>query len=96
LFYHDIIYDVKKKNNEEKSAKYLEKVLTEIKVPSHQILNCITIIKATKTHNLSRDNDTNLFLDADISIFGKDWEDYLIYKDCIRKEYSIRELILLS
>jgi len=89
MFYHDVVYDVKKKNNEERSAEYLEKVLAHIKVPSDQIINCSKIIKATKTHDLSSDNDTNLFLDADISIFGKNWEGYLTYSENIRNEYSL-------
>ncbi len=89
LFYHDIIYNPLKQNNEEKSAVYAEKRMKRIDVPQEMIINCKTQILATKHHTQSPDSDTNYFTDADLSILGQDWNTYLEYSQNIRKEYAI-------
>lgn len=89
VFYHDAIYDVKKNDNEEQSALLAEKRLLELNVPDSVISRCKEQILATKSHQLSSENDTNLFTDADLSILGKSWEAYEVYYKQIRKEYSI-------
>ena len=89
LYYHDIIYNPQKLTNEEKSAKLAQKRMEQISVSKEMIENCKHQILATKTHIKSTDNDTNYFTDADLSIFGENWETYSLYYKNIRKEYSI-------
>jgi predicted metal-dependent HD superfamily phosphohydrolase len=89
LFYHDIIYKATSKDNEEKSALAAIKALTAINYPKEKIKLCGEQILATKGHELSPDNDTNLFTDADLSILGSNWEHYLEYSKQVRKEYAI-------
>lgn len=89
LYYHDIIYNVRKSNNEEQSAIFAQKQMKLIKIPANIIKNCSNQILATKKHLKSTDNDTNFFLDADISILGFDKKDYFEYTQNIRQEYSI-------
>jgi predicted metal-dependent HD superfamily phosphohydrolase len=89
LFYHDIVYNSLKKDNEEKSAELAESRLKSIAVPQPIIDNCKAQILATKQHLPSHDADTNYFTDADLSILGSDWETYLAYSKQVRKEYSI-------
>ena len=88
-FYHDIIYNTLKSNNEEKSASLAKTHLTKLAVPNVQIDKCVVFIIATKSHEINTDNDCNLFTDADLSILGYDWIDYELYFNQIRKEYSI-------
>lgn len=88
-FYHDIIYNTLKSNNEEKSASLAKTHLTKLGVPNVQIDKCVAFIIATKSHEINTDNDCNLFTDADLSILGCDWIDYELYFNQIRKEYSI-------
>ena len=45
-------------------------------------------ILETKGHSISKDNDTNFFTDADLSILGLDWDLYSEYAQNVRKEYS--------
>lgn len=45
------------------------------------------MILATASHTSSSDEDTNYFLDADMSILGMDHEQYLQYTKDIRNEY---------
>lgn len=89
LFYHDFIYKATSKDNEEKSALAAIKALTAINYPKEKIKLCGEQILATKGHELSPDNDTNLFTDADLSILGSNWEHYLEYSKQVRKEYAI-------
>jgi len=89
LFYHDIIYKSTAKDNEEKSALAAIKALTQIGYPKEKIRLCGEQILATKSHELSSDNDTNLFTDADLSILGSDEESYFEYSRQVRKEYAI-------
>ena len=66
--YHDIIYEVSQNDNEEKSAKFAANRLNLITWPSEKIEKCRQQILATKNHSLSTNNDTNLFIDADLAI----------------------------
>lgn len=89
LYYHDVVYNATKSDNEEKSAALAEKRLKQISVPLEIIERCKEQILATKSHTPSPHSDTNYFTDADLSILGQDWETYFIYCKNVRKEYSI-------
>lgn len=89
LFYHDIIYNASKKDNEEKSAALAIERLQQINYPESKINLCYKAIIATKSHTLSSNNDINLFTDADLSILGYSWQEYEQYYKQVRKEYSV-------
>ena len=89
LFYHDLIYDSLKLDNEKQSSEIAEKRLKQLSIPSDKIEKCKAQILATKSHDLSSDEDTNYFTDADLSILGQSWEVYSKYSQNVRKEYSI-------
>ena len=89
LYYHDIIYNPLNSNNEEDSAELAETRMKFIAIPDPIIDNCKQQILATKQHVTSVDDDTNYFLDADLSILGQNWDDYEQYAKNVRKEYSI-------
>ena len=89
LFYHDIIYNSIKSDNEEKSAEFTENRMKQISVSNDKIELCKEQILATKSHIKSTDSDTNYFTDADLSVLGQNWETYLLYCKNVRKEYSI-------
>ncbi len=89
LFYHDYIYDVLKKDNEEQSAIKAVSVLNSLTtIKKERIKICKEIILATKGHNISNNQDINYFTDADLSILGADQENYKIYTQNVRKEYK--------
>jgi predicted metal-dependent HD superfamily phosphohydrolase len=94
VFYHDAIYNVRKQDNEERSADLAVASLKAIGYPPDRIERCKAQIIATKSHNLLNDNDANLFTDADLSILGKDWDTYESYVQNIRKEYKIYPNVL--
>ena len=89
LYYHDAVYRVLRKDNEERSARLAQKRLTILNLDSYRIESCKQHILATKVHGLSNDSDTNFFVDADLSILGQDSLTYKGYAEGVRKEYSI-------
>ncbi|MFT3682486.1 MAG: hypothetical protein QM791_19680 [Ferruginibacter sp.] len=89
VFYHDIVYNVMKNDNEEQSAEAAVKRLAVIGVKPDKIERCKKQILATKTHASSNDPDTDLFTDADLSVLGQPTTVYKQYCLQVRKEYSI-------
>jgi predicted metal-dependent HD superfamily phosphohydrolase len=87
IFYHDYIYISSKKDNELKSAEYAVKIL-----PKETTLNSELVfdaIFATQLHQHNKIEDINWLIDFDLKILARDWEEYQIYFEQIRKEYRI-------
>lgn len=89
LFYHDVVYNVRRQDNEEKSAELAHQRLQALNYPPVGIEKCVAQILATKSHTLNPDLDTNLFTDADLAILGQAWPTYHTYTQQIRREYAI-------
>lgn len=96
VFYHDIVYNPLKSNNEEQSANYAEQRMHQLSVPTERIAACKAQILATKAHMNNSESDTNYFTDADLSILGQSWEAYKAYFQQVRKEYSIYPSIIYN
>ncbi len=86
IFYHDIVYDVKRDDNEEQSALLAKKRLEELGVSSMLIEEVSQLIIETKTHKASSEVNA-IFLDADLSILGSSQKRYKEYTQNVRKEY---------
>lgn len=89
LYYHDVVYNAQKSDNEEKSAELAETRMKQLSVPTSIIQSTKRQILATKSHVKTRDGDTDIFTDADLSILGQDWNTYTQYYKNVRKEYNI-------
>lgn len=87
LYYHDVIYDAQKKDNEVRSAALALKTLHTL--PPALVARCEQHILATRQHAWQADMDTNYFMDADLSILGQPWEVYATYAAYVRKEYHM-------
>lgn len=88
LYYHDIIYDPSRQDNEEQSALLAEKRMQELGMKTNIIADTLALIRASKNHS-AYNSDSQLFLDADLAILGENEEYYKLYADLIRQEYSI-------
>jgi predicted metal-dependent HD superfamily phosphohydrolase len=98
IFYHDFVYSASKKDNELKSAEYAVSIFTDDKPDRFQkpvgfaefdrqlVFDAIC---ATQQHQYNSIEDINWLIDFDLKILAKDWEDYTIYFEKIRKEYRI-------
>lgn len=87
-FYHDLIYDPLRNDNEEKSAEAARRVLKTFPFPEDKLGRVIRIILATKKHDESGDVLSNTFLDADLSILAAHPNQYDEYTRATRREYE--------
>ncbi len=88
MVYHDVIYGSPDHRDEERSAELAVERLEQINFPEDKIEKCRELILATKAHALSKDMDTNLFNDADMSILGLERGIYKKYVQDVRLEYA--------
>lgn len=88
-WFHDVIYDSKSYENEEKSAEFAITALINLKVPLPTINKVVRLILDTQKHSAPLDEiDSQIFLDADLSILGSAASEYGVYAQAIRQEYS--------
>jgi len=87
IFYHDYVYSASKKDNELKSAEYGLSILPQNVNLNKQLV--FDAICATQQHQQNEIEDINWLIDFDLKILAKDWDDYKIYFEQIRKEYRI-------
>jgi len=87
IFYHDVVYDIWKKDNELKSAQYVEILLKELEISNEQIARVFNLILSTKHHE-SNTTDEAFMIDFDLAILGQPEAIYSNYTKHIRKEYA--------
>lgn len=90
IWYHDVVYNAMKSDNEERSADVAENDLRRIGYPQHKIDKVKEMILRTKKHTEWRndDADTSLLLDLDLAILGAEPSVYEEYTKQVRKEYG--------
>jgi len=88
IAYHDVVYNIRKQDNEERSAEYAKVKLQTLLSPE-RLENCVRMILATKAHNKNPKEDIDYFTDADLSVLGRTESEYFIYVQQIRKEYQL-------
>lgn len=88
-WFHDVIYDSRAKDNEEKSAEYAQALLQRFGLPAEVINTTTRLILCTKAHRAELgDIDAQILLDADLAILGSDPASYQKYTQAIRQEYA--------
>lgn len=88
VYFHDVIYNTKAKDDEEQSAQYAQSHLTQLGISGDTIAHIMALILATSKHEVIEDDtDSAIFLDADLAILGANKEDYDEYATKIRREY---------
>ncbi len=87
IFYHDYVYKVTRKDNEQKSAEKAVSILpTECKLDKDMVFSMIC---ATQLHQHNQVDDINWLIDFDLKVLSKDWDDYQLYAKQIRNEYRL-------
>jgi predicted metal-dependent HD superfamily phosphohydrolase len=93
IYYHDFVYNVLRKDNEQRSANIAARHLQQLQVPVAKIEHVKAFIAASQNHQVPvhypLSTDIALFLDFDMHILGEDWETYMRYTEEIRREYQI-------
>ncbi len=83
---HDVIYDSRASDNEERSAAYAERLCEQLSIPGGR--RVASLILRTKTHDAGDDPDAQVLLDADLAILGASEPVYRKYAELIRQEYA--------
>ncbi len=93
LYYHDVIYDPTRFDNELKSAEFAIDALGPY-LSTKQCRQIHALIMMTANHQLDtlvdsdKYNDAAYLLDMDLSMLGAPWPTYKQYAKAIRKEYT--------
>ena len=92
LYYHDVIYDPRRSDNELKSAEYAIETL-RCYLSEDQCQSIYALIMMTATHQMDtlangdKISDAAYLLDMDLSILGAPWSEYDQYAQAVRQEY---------
>ncbi|MBX2875068.1 MAG: hypothetical protein KTR30_23290 [Saprospiraceae bacterium] len=90
IWFHDIIYQVDRKDNEKRSAERATFYLQHSPLIEAKVELVYQSILATQHHQLSINYpDLAYLLDFDLAVLGRNWDRYQLYASQIRKEYSI-------
>jgi predicted metal-dependent HD superfamily phosphohydrolase len=86
IFFHDVVYDARAKDNEAQSAALFRRAAAGI--ASAMIDHVAEMILATATHATSDDPSTRLLLDLDLAVLASDLDAYDRYVAAVRQEYA--------
>jgi predicted metal-dependent HD superfamily phosphohydrolase len=88
-WFHDVVYDPRAPDNEERSAEYAGQRLSRLGIPQDVVSAVQALILETKTHQPAGGGFDNLvFLDADLAILAASEDQYNAYAQAIRQEYA--------
>lgn len=88
LWYHDVVYDARAKDNEVQSARWASADLTSASVPAERVTRIAALILATQHTGEPTSPDAELLVDIDLSILGRDEASFAEYDRAIRAEYA--------
>ena len=88
IWFHDLIYDVRAKDNETRSAQFAADLLSANGASHSQISRISQHIIATSTHQMSLAEDSQFLLDVDLAILGASPARFSQYQEQIRSEYA--------
>jgi predicted metal-dependent HD superfamily phosphohydrolase len=97
VWFHDAVYDPRRRDNEARSAALAREQLGELGIPARTLDRVATLIACTAGHvapdaapdaAADADADADVLLDADLSILGAAPAAYDAYAAAIRREYA--------
>ena len=88
LWYHDAVYDPRRRDNEALSAALAADALREAGAGATAIRRVHDLIMATRSHEAGDDPDCAIVLDVDLAILGAPPARFADYERQIRAEYA--------
>ena len=92
IYYHDVIYEPTRSDNELKSAEFAVEIL-EPYLNAEQCQYIYALIMMTASHQLNnemgsdKNSDAAYLLDMDLSVLGMPYSEYEQYAKAVREEY---------
>ena len=94
LWFHDAVYDVKRSDNEEQSARWAESALLAAGVPAPVAERVSLLVLATRHTAEPVLPDEQLLVDVDLGILGAGQARFAEYERQIREEYAFVPALL--
>jgi predicted metal-dependent HD superfamily phosphohydrolase len=88
LWFHDAIYDVKRQDNEARSADWARSTVLAASLPAECAQRVHALVMATRHNAMPEGIDQQILIDVDLSILGSRSERFDEYERQIREEYS--------
>jgi predicted metal-dependent HD superfamily phosphohydrolase len=88
LWFHDAIYDVKRHDNEEKSADWARTSASAAGVSTDACERVCSLIMSTRHKAVPRGTDAEILVDVDLSILGAAPVRFDEYERQVREEYA--------
>lgn len=88
VWFHDVIYDARRGDNEERSAAFAEERLRQSGMGAERVRRVVELILATRHKGVPGDGDGRLVVDIDLAILGAEWEVFEAYEMGVRREYG--------
>ncbi|MBU1220934.1 metal-dependent hydrolase [Myxococcota bacterium] len=88
LWFHDVVYDPKRKDNEHASAEFFKSHRVSAIFDTEFRQRICRMIENTACHLSDQSIDESIMIDIDLSILGSSFEKYNEYAELIRLEYS--------
>jgi len=88
LWYHDVVYDPRSKENEERSAVLADEAAAVMGWDRGRRERITGLIRASTHVAAAEESDARLFTDIDLSILGQPWAIFDEYERQIREEYA--------
>lgn len=88
LWFHDAVYDVKRHDNEQRSAEWARDALLDAGVAADAAQRVHDLVMATRHTAVPGEQDERLLVDIDLSILGAERARFDEYEQQIRREYA--------
>ena len=88
LWFHDAIYDTRRKDNEERSAQWLRESAVAVGVPEATVQRAQAMVLATRHQDLPVTPDEKILIDVDLSILGAGPDRFKEYEEQVQREYA--------
>jgi predicted metal-dependent HD superfamily phosphohydrolase len=86
---HDVVYDPRAHDNEERSAEYARHLLRSLGCPEALTWETARLILLTRRHDPDPEDEAGkILVDADLAVLGAEPEEYDRYAEAIRAEYA--------
>lgn len=86
IWFHDVVYDARRTDNEEQSALLAQQLMADLKVAGRTAQEVTRLILATKHQDTAETADGKLIQDVDLAILGASADVYDTYERAIRQE----------
>jgi predicted metal-dependent HD superfamily phosphohydrolase len=88
IWFHDAVYDTKRKDNEERSARWARAAMLDASLSEDRAERVGRLVMATCHDAIPEREDARILVDVDLSILGATKERFDEYERQVREEYA--------